>query len=128
MILIEWWRNPRKRFRNIGVFLILLAGLVVLIADLVWWQTLIAVLFAVNAVTLLIYRYDKGIAGNQNRTRVPETTLLLLAFVGGSPAAFVAIYLFRERHKAQKTSFVMRFWAIVIIQVLIVGGVIWFSG
>jgi uncharacterized membrane protein YsdA (DUF1294 family) len=71
----------------------------------------------VNLLTLALYRYDKAIAGG-SRTRVPERILLALALLGGSPAAYVAVYRFRRRHKAQKTSFLVWYWAIVALQAI----------
>ena len=73
---------------------------------------------AVNTMTLALYRYEKNIAGS-GRTRVPENILLALAFFGGSPAAFVAIYQFEDRHKTHKGSFLLSYWLTVTVQVLI---------
>lgn len=77
-------------------------------------------LLAINIVTVVTYRYDKNIAGG-SRKRVPERRLLLLALIGGSPAAYIAMYLMRPRHKTRKFRFVLLFWAIVIGQM----GFIW---
>ena len=74
---------------------------------------------AINVATYLMYWYDKRIAGS-GKTRVPELILLLLAAIGGSPAAFFAMSTLR--HKTQKTSFLMKFWAIVAVQVIIIVG------
>ncbi|MFC3816929.1 DUF1294 domain-containing protein [Lysobacter sp. GCM10012299] len=59
-------------------------------------------LLAFNAVTVLVYGYDKAIAGGRRR-RVPERTLLGLALCGGTPGALLAMWLFR--HKTAKRSF-----------------------
>ena len=64
-------------------------------AWLLWW-------LALNAATVLVYGYDKAIAGGRRR-RVPERTLLGVALGGGSPRAMLAMGLFR--HKTVKTSF-----------------------
>ena len=113
----HWWRNPYTQFGLPSLSLVLLAGAAALLASLPWWLVLIVVVMAVNGITLGLYRYDKAIAGGE-RTRVPEVILLTLAFFGGSPAAYVAIYRFRQRHKAQKLSFVLPFWLIVTGQIL----------
>ena len=49
--------------------------------------------------------------------RVPESVLLGLALVGGSPAAALAMWGFRRRHKTSKPDFLRWFWMIVIVQV-----------
>jgi uncharacterized membrane protein YsdA (DUF1294 family) len=74
-------------------------------------------LAAVNVVTLLLYGYDKAIAGSRMR-RVPERSLLLVALVGGSVGALVGMHVFR--HKTSKASFRWRFWGIVGVQAAIV--------
>lgn len=80
----------------------------------------VAWLWAVNLVTLLTYGYDKRIAGTKKRSRVAERLLLALAFVGGSPGAWLGMRWFH--HKTAKTSFKRKFWLIVILQVLL-----WFA-
>jgi uncharacterized membrane protein YsdA (DUF1294 family) len=77
-------------------------------------------LLAINIVTVVTYRYDKNIAGG-SRTRVAESRLLLLALIGGSPAAYMAMYLMRPRHKTRKFSFLWKFWGIVMGQI----GLLW---
>lgn len=72
-----------------------------------------AALAGVNAATLLLYAYDKAVAGGR-RTRVPENALQLCALLGGTPAAFAAQVLFR--HKTSKASFRRVFWLIVLAQ------------
>lgn len=79
---------------------------------------LLAWLVAVNAVTLLAYGYDKGIAGG-NRTRIPEAVLLGLALIGGTLGAFAGILLFR--HKTSKPAFLVPFALIVVLQLALFG-------
>lgn len=83
-------------------------------------ETLIIWLLAINIVTLVTYRLDKVRAGN-GRSRVRESNLLLMALVGGSPAAYLAMYLMKPRHKTRKLSFLWKFWGIVLGQV----GLLW---
>lgn len=113
----NWWRNPYTRFGLISLAAVLLAGAVALWAGLPGWLVLIVVVLAMNGITLALYRYDKAIAGGES-IRVPEKILLALAFFGGSPAAYVALYHFKERHKVQKMSFILPFWLIVTGQIL----------
>ncbi|MCU0692372.1 MAG: DUF1294 domain-containing protein [Polyangiaceae bacterium] len=78
---------------------------------------------AVNLVTLLTYAYDKRIAGSGG-LRVPETTLLGLALVGGTPGAILAMQYFR--HKTAKRSFKTQFRLVVVVQVvLLIGYLCW---
>lgn len=76
-------------------------------------------LISINAVTLVLYGYDKhqAVVG---RTRVPETALHLAALLGGSPGAALAQGLFR--HKTRKRSFRIAFVAIVLLQVIVIYG------
>jgi len=105
----------RHRFIQyaLAVVLALVAGLSLLL----WWAGLppvYAALLGVNAVTLLLYGYDKrqAIVG---RTRIPEVALHGVALLGGSPAAMLAQGLFR--HKTRKRGFRMVFAGIVLLQI-----------
>ena len=116
--------NPYVKFGVVALVLF-----VVLTVPLLWlfggslFGVVLAYLLAINVATFLIYRYDKQVAG-KGRTRVPELILLLLAAIGGSPAAFIAMSTLR--HKTQKTSFLLKFWAIVAVQVIIIVGMLVF--
>lgn len=76
---------------------------------------LFAYLAAVNLITVLMYGYDKAVAGT-DRMRIPEHVLHLLALLGGSPAALLAQRLFR--HKTRKRAFQLVFWLTVTLQAL----------
>jgi len=76
-----------------------------------WW-------LALNVATMLVYGYDKAIAGGPRR-RIPERTLLALALLGGSPGALLAMGLFR--HKTAKAGFRRSMMAIVAVQALLLG-------
>ena len=78
---------------------------------------LLAWLVAVNAITLLAYGYDKGIAGG-NRTRIPEAVLLGLALIGGTLGAVAGIMLFRL--KTSKPAFLVPFALIVMLQLALI--------
>jgi len=69
---------------------------------------------AINAATFAAFALDKRAAGRRAR-RVPERRLLMLAALGGSPAALVAQQALR--HKTRKEPFRTRLWAIVGVQV-----------
>lgn len=74
---------------------------------------LLAYLFAINLTTLLTYAHDQRAARN-HKSRVPESTVHLLALLGGSPAALAAQQ--RLRHKTSKRSFQLTYWGIVVVQ------------
>jgi uncharacterized membrane protein YsdA (DUF1294 family) len=82
----------------------------------VWsvWPWLVCWIFAVNLITVATYGLDKWIA-QRGGWRVPEATLFLLAFLGGSPGALLAMRVFR--HKTVKGTFRVVFWLIVALQV-----------
>jgi len=71
-------------------------------------------LASVNAITFVYYGYDK-VRARGTESRVPELVLHGLSFLGGSPGAYLAMWLFR--HKTIKGSFRILFWCIVVLQV-----------
>ena len=87
-------------------------------------KTAITAYLIVAAITSLwafvAYGIDKRRAQTGNR-RVRESSLHLLALVGGSPGGFVAQRVFR--HKTQKISFQLVFWMVVLLHLGVVGSV-----
>jgi uncharacterized membrane protein YsdA (DUF1294 family) len=79
-----------------------------------WLPWLANWLLIVNVVTFAYYGVDKYLASRLYPVRIPEIVLHTLAALGGSPAALLAMWLFR--HKTIKTSFRILFWGIVILQ------------
>jgi uncharacterized membrane protein YsdA (DUF1294 family) len=69
-----------------------------------------ALLVVLNLVTWASYRWDKRQAGRTGARRIPERTLLALAWLGGWIGALVAVYGHRRRHKARKLSFLIPLW------------------
>lgn len=61
-----------------------------------------ALYFAASVITFAVYAWDKSAARN-GRWRTRESTLHLLALVGGWPGALLARQLLR--HKSSKQSF-----------------------
>lgn len=59
-------------------------------------------LWAINALTLMAFGWDKVRAGRRKR-RIAERRLLLLAALGGSPCAVLGRWIFR--HKTRKRGF-----------------------
>lgn len=64
-------------------------------------ELLVYYLVAVNVVTFIVYGLDKWKA-RRGRWRIPESALLWLAVLGGSPAALLAMWLFRHKTKHNK--------------------------
>ena len=101
---------------------IVLFGLTILLAAVLWLgvqlDPLLSWLSAITLLTFLAFGYDKGVA-KTGRGRIPERVLLALTFAGGTPGALSGRYLFN--HKTSKTSFRAKFWAVVVVQIILVG-------
>ncbi|WP_171101694.1 MULTISPECIES: DUF1294 domain-containing protein [unclassified Ruegeria] len=70
-------------------------------------------LWAVNALALLAFGWDKLRAGRRKR-RIPERRLLWLAALGGSPGAVLGRWIFK--HKTRKSRFGFGLYAILCVQ------------
>lgn len=79
-------------------------------------------LLAVNLLTFVTYGVDKWKA-RHNRWRIPEATLLLLAALGGSIGALLAMRVFR--HKTQHKKFRYGVPALLLVQLAIACVFIW---
>lgn len=78
----------------------------------------------INIVSFAAFGIDKRLAEARER-RIPEATLLQLAFFGGSIGAYTGRHVFR--HKTRKKSFTDALFNVVIIQMLLIGAAIgWF--
>ena len=89
--------------RQTTVLMVLIAGLSIAVFFI--WDAIAlfpSFLIAMNAVTFVSFAFDKAIAAREY-TRVPERTLFSLALLGGSPAALIAMFVFR--HKVSKRAF-----------------------
>jgi uncharacterized membrane protein YsdA (DUF1294 family) len=80
-------------------------------------QLQIIIISSINFFAFLLFWYDKKQAiGNKNR--ISEFRLLFITFMGGTIGAILAMTLFR--HKTSKMSFLIKFFAIVVFQLLLV--------
>ncbi len=79
-------------------------------------------LLAANLLTFVTYGVDKWKA-RHNRWRIPEATLLLLAALGGSIGALLAMRVFR--HKTQHKKFRYGVPALLLVQLAIACVFIW---
>ncbi|TYC86448.1 DUF1294 domain-containing protein [Novosphingobium sp. BW1] len=87
---------------------------------------LVGALAVINALTFLLFGWDKRQA-QCGRRRVAEARLLLLAALGGTPGAYAARRHFR--HKTRKQPFVGRLHALAVLQVLAIAAlVVWVAG
>lgn len=113
--------SPAKRFfyAGMGITIPAMAGGMFLL-EMSWlWSYLLAV----NVTTFCLFAYDKFGAA-RNWLRVPETTLHLFTFFGGTPAALAARKILR--HKTIKRSFLMMFWVVLGAQFMLVLMLWWF--
>lgn len=81
-------------------------------------KTLLIYFVAINIITFIAYARDKRLAKKPNARRIPEKTLLLLAAIGGSIGALIAMYTLR--HKTLHKKFFLGVPAILIIQIAII--------
>ena len=72
--------------------------------------------FLINSTTFILAGYDKHLAIKRKR-RIAENTLFIAAFFGGSIGLLIAMLLFR--HKTGKTSFIVKFSVIILIQLVL---------
>ena len=76
------------------------------------WTTTALVYLVMSALTFLLYGLDKFQASRRGG-RVPERTLHLFELLGGWPGALLGMAVFR--HKTQKRSFRLVFFAVVAL-------------
>jgi len=94
-----------------------------LFGSLIIWLVAIwvALLIGTNTSSFVLYAIDK-MQAQARRSRIPEKTLYLSAFFGGSIGALLAMHLFR--HKTKKLSFQLVLALLILIEV---GFVYWMT-
>ena len=80
-------------------------------------KNLIIYLILINVIAFLAMFIDKKKA-EKNKWRIKESTLLILALIGGSIGAITGMYVFH--HKTQKPRFFLGIPIIIVLQILIV--------
>lgn len=90
-----------------------LAAALILAADM---PSLSAFLVALNIAVLVVFGWDKGVAGSR-LPRVPESVLLGAAALGATPAVLAGQTLFR--HKTVKFTFRLWLWLVVLVQIVL---------
>ncbi|MCA1770716.1 MAG: DUF1294 domain-containing protein [Halomonas sp.] len=78
---------------------------------------LIGLYLLASLAAIILYRLDK-LAAQQGRRRIPESTLHLVAVMGGWPGALLARRWFR--HKTRKQPFGMILWSCAVLNVCLV--------
>ena len=81
-------------------------------------RILLIYFMAINIITFIAYARDKRLAKKPNARRIPEKTLLLLAAIGGSIGALIAMYTLR--HKNLHKKFFLGVPAILLAQIALV--------
>lgn len=115
-------RRSRPAARSNGPMLFATVFVAVLVAATAaaWLPAEVAGLYAAaSAITFVAYALDKS-AARQGAWRTQETTLHLLALIGGWPGALAAQRWLR--HKSSKQSFQTMFWITVVLNC---GGLAW---
>lgn len=85
-------------------------------------KIIIGLLIVINIVAFLMYGIDKSKA-KRGAWRIPEATLLGIAFFGGSVGAFLGMRMFR--HKTKHARFVIGVPAMLIFHILIAALVVY---
>lgn len=71
----------------------------------------------INIIVFILAGYDKHQA-RKNKRRIPENTLFFLELIGGTPGLLTAMFFFR--HKTSKTSFIVKFSVIFLVQAVLI--------
>lgn len=80
-------------------------------------KIIILYLLAANIVTFIAYARDKRLAKKANARRIPEKNLILLAVIGGSIGALLAMHFLR--HKTLHKKFYIGIPVILCLQILV---------
>jgi len=113
----------KKQKSNVSTFSIVLAiGFLIVMTALSYMDYLPKQLkyayYGLSVITFMIYAYDKYKA-KRNAWRTPESTLHILAMLGGWPGAALAQQVLR--HKSSKADFRRIFWLTVVINLAMLG-------
>ncbi|WP_175620624.1 DUF1294 domain-containing protein [Chryseobacterium schmidteae] len=75
------------------------------------------ILIFINLLTFFVFFADKRKAIKHQR-RISENRLLMLSFFGGSLGAGIGMLIFR--HKISKKIFLVKFFGILVLQIILV--------
>ncbi len=79
-------------------------------------STFLIYFFAINLIGFFIIWYDKNQA-KKNQYRISEKILLSIVVFGGMIGSGLSMLLFR--HKTSKISYLLRFFGIIIVEMLV---------
>ena len=82
---------------------------------------IVVYIFIVNIVAIVVYGIDK-LKAKKNKWRISENTLLLIALVGGSIGAYLAMKLWR--HKTNHKKFKYGIPLIIVFQLVVLAYVL----
>lgn len=82
---------------------------------------LVSNLWLMNLLAFLMYGLDKRNA-RKGRWRIPENTLLGVAFIGGSLGALLGMYVFRHKTKHWNFKILVPLFLIIHILILVFAG------
>ena len=102
-----------------GTYFVVLAFIVVFVAVASVWSVqrwLVSLYVLLSLITFFAYWKDKR-AAQGGHWRTPESTLHVLAVMGGWPGAILAQQWLR--HKSSKTAFRTAFWVTVVLNVVL---------
>ena len=119
----------KKQAKNVNKFSIILSilflmSLPIAVVMELMPQNIAFSYFVASAVTFIAYAFDKAKA-KRGVWRTPESTLHLLALIGGWPGAALAQQTLR--HKSRKRAFRITFWLTVIINISAFTWLLFFS-
>lgn len=102
--------------KKILIFILILIIAVPIFLLLRRFGAIRSLLIVLNVVTFTVWSWDKYLA-KRKAWRVPEIILLGLTSVGGTPGAIIGQLVFN--HKSRKKSFLIVFYAIALLQGII---------
>ena len=79
---------------------------------------------AVSLITAFITLYDKS-AARKNKRRIPESTLLSMAIIGGAVSEYIVMRLIR--HKTLHKKFMIGLPVIIFLHIALLSAIIYFS-
>ena len=113
------WRNLITKFRR-NIIILEEIDVMIEFNNILTIKNLIIYLIIVNIIAFLAMFIDKKKA-EKNRWRIKESTLLILALIGGSIGAIAGMYVFH--HKTQKPRFYIGIPIIIVLQILLIIGI-----
>lgn len=79
----------------------------------------------ISMVSVAVTCYDKWAATKRPKHRTPEKILLLLSALGGSVAMYLTMLTIR--HKTKHMKFMLGIPGIMILQILLIGGILYLT-